>query len=175
MIKPWERRYKRGSSLPRRQRSHENANEQKNRSEHKGGPEQAIVGRPPGEGTHEEKQKDLDGANPGNIGLGVPKCRDVVCLEHTEAVYVAPGVEDDQVAYLGSMFSGSSTLEYPDIPHTRDCTQACEPPSGGVPGSTYDDREVILLTALSSPVLFSFGALAISLSTLTSSLSKSRE
>ena len=67
-----------------REGSHEEAEDANEGADEEHGTEMACVGEAASEGADEEEEKDLDAANPGDVGGGAAECGYVVGLEDTE-------------------------------------------------------------------------------------------
>lgn len=77
---------------------HEDSYESDDGTHEEYGAEISGVGEAAGEGSDEEEEEDLDGADPGDGAGGSLECAYVVGLEDAEGVYEAPCVHDDQMA-----------------------------------------------------------------------------
>ena len=85
--------------IPRRERSHEDAYELQHGTRDEHSAKVARVGGAAGDGSDGEQEEDLDGADPGDGGRRLVQGVDVVGLEYSEGVDVAPRVEDDKVTH----------------------------------------------------------------------------
>ena len=79
----------------------EDAEEEEDAAQEEREAEESVIRCAAREGADEEEQEDLRGADPGYRGGRVVERADVVGLEDAEGVYIAPYVEDDEVAHNG--------------------------------------------------------------------------
>ena len=78
---------------------HEDAEDLEETAGKIGRTEETIVGGSAGEGSNEKEEEYLDAANPGDSGWRVVEGSDVVRLEDTERVDIAPGIEDHEMGH----------------------------------------------------------------------------